>query len=62
MVEKSRNNVTLTKIYTDALNELVEIGMYVDRQDAMREALRDLFKKHDMHPFKTTKPTDCPNP
>lgn len=61
MVEKSRNSITLTKIYKDALAELVDSGMYVDLQDAIREALRDLFKKHDMHPFKTTAPIDCPD-
>ncbi|GAH92373.1 unnamed protein product [marine sediment metagenome] len=62
MVEKSRNSITLTKIYKDAIMDLVDSGMYIDLQDAMREALRDLFKKHDLHPFKTTKPEDCPEP
>ncbi|GAH95801.1 unnamed protein product [marine sediment metagenome] len=51
MVEKIRNTVTLTKSYNDALDELVRRGVYIEKQDAIRCALRTLFEKHKMDPF-----------
>ena len=52
----------LEELYEEIPRLIILIKLYVDLQDAIREALRDLFKKHDLHPFKTTKPTDCPEP
>lgn len=59
MVEKKRNTLLLTDPYQKCLEELVDNGMYLDIQDAIRDALRDLFIKLDLDPFKNNiaKPT-----
>ena len=44
--KKTRLMVTLTKAYVDRLDRLVETGFYMERQAAMREALRRLFEHH----------------
>jgi len=45
-VKKTRLMVTLTKPYVDRLDRLVLTGFYMERQAAMREALRWLFERH----------------
>jgi len=45
-VEKIRVGLTLTRPYLDALDRLVEVGIYLERQDAIRAALRLLLKEH----------------
>lgn len=40
---KKRLSVTLTEPYMRSLDRLVEEGHYIDRQAAMRDALRHLF-------------------
>lgn len=49
--DKRRFSLTLTKPYIEALNRLVEEGIYIDHQDAIRHALRRLFQFHGMEPF-----------
>ena len=51
MTTKKRFSVTLTGPYIDALNRLVEEGLYIDHQDAIRDALRRLFHYHGIKPF-----------
>ncbi|MBA7643600.1 hypothetical protein ES703_51331 [subsurface metagenome] len=46
--KKQRFSVTLTGAYIDRLNLLVEKGLYLDHQDAVRDALRRLFQHHGM--------------
>ena len=48
---KKRFSVTLTKPYIEALNRLVDEGLYIDHQDAIRDALRRLFQYHKIEPF-----------
>lgn len=43
--------MTLTVPYIDALDHLVEEGLYIDHQDALRDALRRLFQYHGLAPF-----------
>lgn len=50
--KKTRYSVTFTEPYTEGLNELVERGLYMDNQDAIRRALQDLFEKHGVKIFK----------
>ncbi|NQT07907.1 ribbon-helix-helix protein, CopG family [Candidatus Bathyarchaeota archaeon] len=50
-VEKKRVSLTLTKPYLDALAQLVEKEIYLERQAAIREALRRLFRYHKIPPF-----------
>jgi len=48
---KKRFSVTLTTAYVDALDSLVENGLYLDHQDGIRGALRRLFRHHGIEPF-----------
>ena len=50
---KRRFSVTLTKPFMTALEKLVDKGLYIDNQDALRHALRQLFRYHgiDMASF-----------
>ena len=48
---KRRFSVTLTGPYIEALDSLVEEGLYIDHQDAIRDALRRLFVYQGIKPF-----------
>ena len=48
---KRRFSVTLTGPYIEALDRLVEEGLYIDHQDAIRDALRRLFTHQGIKPF-----------
>ncbi len=48
---KKRIFLTLTKIYVDALDQLVERGIYLGHNVAIRDALRHLFTRHKIEPF-----------
>ena len=52
-VEKIRVSVTMTTPYLEALDSLVEKGIYLGRGDAILEALRSLFKEYGIEPFAT---------
>jgi len=52
-VKKSKKEVRI-KIpapYLRELDHLVEKGIYMSCQDAIRAALRDLFREHEIEPF-----------
>ena len=49
--DKKRYSVTLTNAYIGALDGLIEVGIYMDHQDAIRDALRRLFQYHGIEPF-----------
>lgn len=49
--KKTRVSIQLTEPYIKCLNTLIEKGIFNERQDAMREALRSLFQKHGLEPF-----------
>ena len=48
---KRRISLTLTKPYVDALDRLVEEGIYLEPQVAIRAAMRLLFQFHGIEPF-----------
>lgn len=48
---KKRFSVTLTEPYIDALNKLIEKGLYMDHQGGIRHALRQLFRFHGIEPL-----------
>jgi len=52
-VEKIRVSVTMTKTYLDALDSLVEKGIYLGRGDAILEAVRGLLRGYGVEPFST---------
>ena len=49
--DKKRFSVSLTNAYVLALDQLVEIGIYMEQQDAIRHALRRLFIFYGLDPF-----------
>ena len=48
---KRRISLTLTRSYVEALDQLVEKGIYLEHQVAIRDALRLLFRHHGIEPF-----------
>ena len=48
---KRRFSMTLTPVYVEALDQLVEEGIYLEHQGAIRDALRILFKFHGIESF-----------
>lgn len=48
---KTRVSVTMTKPYLDALDRLVEEGIYLGRGDAILDALRYFLKNQGIEPF-----------
>jgi len=54
--DKKRFSVTLTTAYVEALDRLVEVGIYLDHQDAIRDSLRQLFQFHRIEPFSEKEP------
>ncbi|GAI06466.1 unnamed protein product, partial [marine sediment metagenome] len=49
--KKTRVSLTLTPVYVETLDTLVKNGLFIDRQDGIRQALRDLFQKQGLDPF-----------
>ncbi len=47
-LKRVRVTLTLTEPFYDLLNVLVEKGLFMEKQSAIREALRDLFIKYDL--------------
>ncbi|GAH10928.1 unnamed protein product [marine sediment metagenome] len=46
--KKTRISLTLTQPYLLGLAKLVETGLFIDRQDAIRQFLRDGFQKQGL--------------
>ncbi|GAG99736.1 unnamed protein product [marine sediment metagenome] len=61
MVTKTRYSVTLTEPFIDGLKELVDRGLYLDNQDAIRKGLQNLFEKHGVKVFKDFSARASPN-
>ena len=49
--EKIRLSVTMTQPYVEALDSLVEKGLYLGRGEAILEALRNFFKTKGIESF-----------
>jgi len=50
-VDCSKLDVTMTQDFVDALDRLVEKGLYLDRGEIIREALRDLLRQQGVEQF-----------
>lgn len=50
--DKTRISVTVTQAYVEGLNKLVEDGVYLSRGEIILEALRLLFRRYGIEPFK----------
>lgn len=53
---KIRVSVTMTRAYVDALDSLVEQGMYLGRGDAILEAIRIFLRDRGIEPFDEKRP------
>ena len=51
MVDCSKLDVAMTQEYIDALDHLVEEGIYLNRGEIIMEALRILLGQHGIEPF-----------
>lgn len=50
-MDQSKLDVTMTQDFVDALDRLVEKGLYLNRGEIIREALRDLLRQQGIEPF-----------
>jgi len=50
---RTRLGLHLTKVYIDTLDRLVDDGLFMEQQDAIRTALRHYFLHHKIEPFRT---------
>jgi len=48
---KARISLTLTKVYIEALDQLVEAGVYVSRGEVVKDALRRIYLHYGIKPF-----------
>jgi Arc/MetJ-type ribon-helix-helix transcriptional regulator len=51
MSDKTRVSVTMTHPYISALDTLVKDGLYLNRGEAILEALRVFLRKEKIEPF-----------
>jgi len=49
--DRIRIGLTLTGVFIETLDYLVDEGLYIDHQDAIRDALRLLFRFHGIEQF-----------
>lgn len=48
-----RYSVTLTDPFQKGLDTLIEMGLFIDDQHAIREGLRCIFERYEVKPFCT---------
>lgn len=61
MVEKPKRirvSLTLPQYYVNALNTLIELGIFMEPQDCIRSGLRLIFEKYGLEPFKKPENTN----
>ena len=58
---KKRVCATLTKPYLDALDRLVQEGVYINRRELVKDALRRLFRHYGIEPFGAEEPEEAKN-
>ncbi len=59
---KTRISVTMTKPYLDALDHLVDKGIFLDKGEIVRQSLRDLFRNYGIEPFTSDEPQKLEEP
>lgn len=48
---KKRYSITLTDPFQRGLDELIELGLFIDHQHIIREGLRCIFERYGLKPF-----------
>ena len=59
-VEKIRLSLTLTRDFIDAIDHLVEKGIYLERQVAIRDFIRRGLQLYRIEPFMVPEPSEGP--
>jgi len=49
--DKKRANLTITGLYVNLLDRMVEDGMFLDYGEVFRESLRRTFRAYGLKPF-----------
>ncbi len=57
--DRTRISLTLKRVYIEALDQLVEAGLYVNPQEIIKDALRRIFRHYEIKPF--LKPLEEPD-
>lgn len=57
--DRQRFSVTLTPAYVAALDRLVDVGIYLDYQDAIRALMRRGFLFYGLEPFTPEQPEEA---
>ena len=57
-VKKTKISINLIEIYVDALDKLVDAGVYENREEIIQDALRPLFRRFEMPPFVAKEPEE----
>jgi len=52
MAERERVTLILPRVYVDVLDRFVGEGLFMERQDVIRAALRLFFGAYEMDPFR----------
>ena len=60
MADKTRVSVTMTPPYISALDTLVDDGLYLNRGEAILEALRIFLRNEKIEPFYLGDETEAP--
>ena len=50
-MERTKLDFYFPKEIIDALDQLIEKGIYLDREEAIRDAMRHHFRQHGIEPF-----------
>lgn len=50
----------MTKLYSDNIDDLIEKGIFLDRNQVIREGLRHLFMRYKIKPFSERRGTHHP--
>lgn len=48
---RTRISLKLTKVYVEALDKLVDVGVYEDRAELIKDGMRRIFRQYEMKPF-----------
>ncbi len=47
----TRISLTLTKVYVEALDQLIDAGVFESRTEIIKDGLRRVFRSYEMKPF-----------
>ena len=51
VVKKTKISISLTSVYVDALDQLVEAGVFASRTEIIKDGMRRIFRIYELKPF-----------